>query len=58
MKTIDSAELSNSRMVAGNERRIRKVIVDGTVREWVGIGWIDCGKPTRDQTRRLRHVTC
>ena len=33
-------------MVAGNERKYRKVILDGRVKEWVGIGWIDLGVPS------------
>jgi hypothetical protein len=39
-KTVLRSELSKLKMVAGNERKYRKVIVDRTVMEWVGIGWI------------------
>lgn len=56
MKTIKRSALQNIRMTAGGEKRIKKVILDGTVREWVGIGWIDCGAPTSQQKRVLRHV--
>lgn len=56
MKTVKRSKLSNIRMVAGGEKKIKQVILDGTVREWVGIGWIDCGSPTAQQKQMLRHV--
>lgn len=40
---VKRSELTNLRMVAGNERKYDKVIIDGRVKEWVGIGWIDLG---------------
>lgn len=43
---IKRSELKNLRMAAGNERKYRKVIIDGRVKEWVGIGWIDLGVPS------------
>lgn len=39
-KLCDRGELSNLRMVAGNERKYDKVIDDGELKEWVGFGWI------------------
>jgi hypothetical protein len=45
-KPIKRSELSNLKMVAGNEDRISKVILDGNVRQWVGIGWVDEGPAT------------
>ena len=33
-------ELSNLRMVAGNEKKYSTVVIDGLVKTWVGIGWI------------------
>jgi hypothetical protein len=41
MKTVKLSELETLRMVTGNEKKYSKVIVDGQVKEWVGIGWID-----------------
>jgi hypothetical protein len=41
MKTVKRSELSNMKMVAGNENKYDAVIVDGVVKEWVGFGWID-----------------
>ena len=43
---VKRRELQNLRMGAGNERKYRKVIIDGRVKEWVGIGWIDLGVPS------------
>ena len=43
---VKRSELQNLRMVVGNERKYRKVIIDGRVKEWVGIGWIDLGVPS------------
>lgn len=51
MKTVKRSMLQNIRMTTGGEKRIKKVILDGTVREWVGIGWIDCGVPTTQQEK-------
>lgn len=45
---VNRAELSILRMVAGNERKYTKVIIEGRLKEWVGIGWIDCGEPTEE----------
>lgn len=41
MKTVKRSELSNIRMVAGNEKKYQKIILDGVVKEWVAIGWIE-----------------
>ena len=40
MKIIKRSEVSNTKMIAGNEKKYTKVIDDGVVKEWVGIGWI------------------
>lgn len=40
MTTIKRYELSNLRMVAGNEKRITHVILEGEVKMWMGIGWV------------------
>lgn len=54
--TVKRAELSTLRMVAGNEKRISKVIdPKGQLREWVGFGWIDIRKAT--ETDRMAYPT-
>lgn len=39
-KIIKRSKLSTIAMTCGNEKKISKVILDGFVEEWVGIGWI------------------
>ena len=55
-KTIKRSELSNIKMVAGGEDRISKVILDGTVRQWVGIGWVDEGQASAADKRKYPTV--
>lgn len=50
--TVRRGELSNIRMVAGNENRFLTVIVDNIVRRWVAIGWTSHEKAT-DKDRKL-----
>ena len=52
-KTVKRSELSNMKMVAGNEKKFDAVIVDGHLKEWVGIGWIDCGEATPDHYKKF-----
>lgn len=42
-KIIKRSELSLIAMTCGNEKKISKVILDGFIEEWVGIGWINIG---------------
>lgn len=44
-KTVDAAELSFLRMVAGNENKYDRVIDEGVVKQWVGFGWVAEGPP-------------
>lgn len=56
VRQISREALSNIRMTTGGEKRIDAVILDGTVRRWVGIGWVDEGPPTPRQLRTLPTV--
>lgn len=56
MKTIRAEDLSNFAMVAGKEKRIRKVIQDGILKEWVGIGWIVLRRATPSDVKRYARV--
>jgi len=47
MKTVKVSELSNLKMVAGNEKKYQRVIQDGIVKNWVGFGWIDEGEASK-----------
>lgn len=40
MKYVLRSELTNLRMVAGNEKKYDRVVIDGSLKEWVGIGWV------------------
>ncbi len=38
---VKASELSKLKMTAGNENSYSKVVQDGRLLQWVGIGWID-----------------
>ncbi len=38
---VKASELSKLKMTAGTENSYSKVIQDGRLLQWVGIGWID-----------------
>jgi len=40
-QAVTAKELNNLRMVAGNESKYDRVVLDGKVMAWVGIGWIE-----------------
>ncbi len=46
-KGIKREELTNLRMSAGNAKKFTKVICDGFVQQWVGIGWVKERKATK-----------
>lgn len=46
-KTIKRDELSSVKMVVRNEKTISRVILDGTVRNWVGYGWLNEGRASK-----------
>ncbi len=39
-KVVDVSAVSQMSMVAGNETHLETVVHDGSVKTWVGIGWI------------------
>jgi hypothetical protein len=45
---VKASELSKLKMTAGNENRHSKVIQDGRLLQWVGIGWVDLGEATKE----------
>lgn len=46
-KTVDAMLLSNIRMTTGGEKKYDCVIDLGHRKRWVGIGWVDEGKATK-----------
>jgi hypothetical protein len=45
-RTVKRDQLSTMRMVVGNEDIYSSVIDNGHRKDWVGLGWIDCGPAT------------
>lgn len=43
-KPVSFRDVSTIAMVAGNESKITKIIHDGDIKEWVGIGWVTLGR--------------
>ena len=56
MTTVKRSALSNFKMAAGNEKRISKVILDGMLKEWVGIGWVDLRRATAADLKKYPTV--
>lgn len=50
---VQASQLSKLRMVAGNETKFSRVIHEGVVKEWVGIGWIKLEKATEFELQNL-----
>jgi hypothetical protein len=46
MKTVARSRLSTPAMIAGGELKYTKVIMNGVLKEWVGIGWIELRQAT------------
>lgn len=45
IRTVSVHETSSLRMAAGNEKHLTKVIEEGKLKEWVGIGWVEETEP-------------
>lgn len=56
MKTVKASQVTNLKMVAGNENRISRVIDHGVLREWVAIGWITIRKAIKADFKRYPKV--
>jgi len=50
--TVKRLELSNIRMIDGNEQKYDTVIQDGVLMEWVGIGWIGVRDATPEDNEK------
>ena len=56
IKVICRSDVSTLRMVAGNEKKYSVIILDGSLKEWVGIGWIDIGKASPEDSKKYPTV--
>lgn len=56
MKKVKRSELTNFKMVAGNDEKYECVVVNGRLKEWVGIGWIDVRAATPNDLKRYPEV--
>ena len=52
MKTVTHRELSNISMVGGKENIYNIVIHEGTLIQWVAIGWIEIGEAKKEDYRK------
>lgn len=55
-KTVSLKEVSTLSMVAGNEKRFTKIVHSGTVKEWVGFGWVSERAAKYPEDNLLTHV--
>ena len=39
-------------MIAGNEKKYSRVIINGVIKNWVGFGWVDEGKATAEDFKK------
>lgn len=56
MKKVSRKNVSTLAMVAGNENKIDKVIHDGKLVQWVGIGWVELRDATPEDYRKFPEV--
>lgn len=52
MNTVTFQEVSTMAMTSGGEKRISKVIHEGDLKQWVGIGWVVERKATAEDKKR------
>ena len=56
MKTVKRSDVTNFAMAAGKEKKITHIILDGILKEWVGIGWIDKREATPQDIKKYPTV--
>lgn len=54
---INPSELTTIAMVNGNEKKYSKVVIDGVLKEWVGIGWVVAQAPLSEVEKLPRCTT-
>ena len=53
---VHARELSNLKMVEGNEDKYNLVVDDGVLKQWVGIGWIELQPATKSDCEKYPTV--
>jgi hypothetical protein len=53
MNTVHRHELTNIKMVAGNEKKYSTVIIEGIVMDWVGFGWVGEAVATDEDRKKF-----
>ena len=54
---VKASELTTLKMSCGNAKKFSRVIEDGMVKNWVGIGWVTEHKATAKDMLRYPKVT-
>lgn len=52
LEFINITDLRTISMVTKNEKNYQTVIHAGIIKDWVGIGWIELGKPTKEDFKK------
>lgn len=52
-KKVQLKELTNLKMVSGNEKKYPCVIINGFLKDWVGFGWITVRKATKKDLQQF-----
>jgi len=55
-KTVKAKELSTMKMSCGNAKKYPRVIQDGIVKNWVGMGWVDEDHATEEDYKKYPKV--
>ena len=56
-ETVAASELANIRMAGHNEKKYPAVIDEGSLKEWVAIGWVDVRAATEQDYEKFPVVT-
>jgi hypothetical protein len=52
-KKVQLKELTNLKMIAGNEKKYSCVIINGILNDWVGFGWVEVRKATKKDLQKF-----
>jgi len=52
-KKIKLKELTTIKMVSGNEKKYKTVIINNYVEDWVGFGWVTVRRATKKDYKKI-----